>query len=266
MLRRCRKLLLNGFIAQIAVVLAFLAGFAYFAFRDYTRHDFVCYWSSAQLLATGNNPYDPGAIRRIERALGFSEKGPVFIMRNPPWILPLIAPLAYFPLHVAVLLWAALLLAFAATSCWMLTRNRPETRDLLVYFAPLLICLWNGQTTIILLFAVAFFLCFWRKRPFASGLLLSITVIKPHLLLLFWPVLALDCLRRRDWRLPAGALAGTSVLTAISFLLDPHAWTQYRLAMDQQGIGTQFLPNVSAELRFLLFPHLPWVQLIPSLL
>jgi hypothetical protein len=34
--------------------------------------------------------------------------------------------------------------------------------------------------------------------------------------------------------------------------------------MAQQGIGSQFLPNISAELRFLLFPRLPWVQLVPS--
>lgn len=263
---RIRKLLLNGFTAQMAVILAFLAVFVYFAHRDYTRHDFVCYWSSAKLLASGHNPYDPGAIRPIERSVGFGEKGPVFIMRNPPWVLPLVAPLAVFPLKAAILLWAALMLVLASVSCWLLTRNCPEKRDLLIYFAPLLICLWNGQTTTILLFTVAFFLCFWRKRPLASGMVLSLNLIKPHLLLIFWPVLLLDCLRRRDWRLPAGVLAGTLVLTALSFGLDPHAWTQYRIAMDQQGIGTQFLPNVSAELRFLLFPHLPLVQLIPSLL
>lgn len=260
---RSRKVL--GFIAQIAVVLAFLAVFVYLVLRDYTRHDFVCYWSSAQLLAHGHNPYDPGAIRQIERAVGFSESGPAFIMRNPPWVLPLIAPLAYFPLKAAILLWAGLMLALASLACWLLTRNCPDKRDLLIYFAPLLICLWNGQSTTILLFALSFFLCFRRKRPIASGLVLALTTIKPHLLLLFWPVLALDCLRRRDWRIPTGVLAGTAALAAVSFWLDPHAWAQYRLAMNQQGIGTQFLANVSAELRFLLFPRLPWVQFIPSL-
>lgn len=262
---RWRKLLWNRFVAQIVVALAFLAVFVYLALRDYSRHDFVCYWSSAHLLASGQNPYDPGAIRQIERAVGFAETGPAFIMRNPPWVLPLVAPLAYFPLKIAILLWATLMLALASVACWLLTRNAPEKRDLLIYFAPLLICLWNGQTTTILLFAIAFFLSFWRMRPIASGMVLSLTMIKPHLLLIFWPVLALDCIRRRDWRLPTGVLAGTMALTAVSFFLDPRAWSQYRVAMDAQGIGTQFLPNVSAELRFLIFPHLPWVQLIPSL-
>ncbi|HEV2279266.1 MAG TPA: glycosyltransferase family 87 protein [Acidobacteriaceae bacterium] len=265
MFNRCRKLLLNGFTAQIVVVLAFLAVFVYLALRDYPRHDFVCYWSSSQLLAAGHNPYDPSAIRQIERALGFAEQGPAFIMRNPPLMLPLVAPLACFPLKVAILLWAGLMLTLGSLACWMLTRNCPDKRDLLIYFAPLLICLWNGQSTTIVLFAVAFFFCFSRKRPVASGVLLSLTSIKPHLLLLFWPVLALDCIRRRDWKVPAGVLAGTAALAAVSFCLDPHAWAQYRLAMNQQGIGTQFLANVSAELRFLLFPRLPWVQFIPFL-
>ena len=261
---RSRKVL--GFIAQIAVVLAFVTVFVYLALRDYTRHDFVCYWSSAQLLAHGHSPYDPGAIRQIERVVGFSERGPAFIMRNPPWMLPLIAPLAYFPLKAAILLWAGLMLALASLACWLLTRNCPDKRDLLIYFAPLLICLWNGQSTTILLFALSFFLCFSRKWPLASGMVLSLTMIKPHLLLLFWPVLALDCIRRREWRVPAGVLVGTAALTAISFCLDPHAWTEYQRAMNQQGIDTQFLANISAELRFLLFPRLPWVQFVPSLI
>ena len=117
MFNRCRKLLLNGFTAQIAVMLAFLSVFVYLALRDYPRHDFVCYWSSSQLLAGGHNPYDPGAIRQIETSVGFSEGGPAFIMRNPPWMLPLVAPLAYFPLKIAILLWAGLMLASIDAGC-----------------------------------------------------------------------------------------------------------------------------------------------------
>lgn len=157
------------------------------------------------------------------------------------------------------------MLALAVLSCWMLTRSHPEKRDLLVYFAPLAIALWNGQTIMILLFAISVFLCCSRKRPLVAGLALTLTMIKPHLLFAFWPVLLVDCWRRRSGRLVLGFLLGLAILTAVRFWLDPHAWTEYRIAMEQQGIGFQFLPNISAELRFLLFPRLAWVQLVPSL-
>lgn len=265
MFGRFRIILLNGFVAQIATVLAFLSLFVYLDLRDYAHHDFVCYWAASHQLLNGSNPYDSSAIQQIERSLGFSEGGPAFIVRNPPWALPLIAPLARFSVRTAILLWATFMLALAGISCWMLTRESPGKRDLLIYFVPLIICLWNGQSTTIVLFAVSFFLCFNQKWPFASGLALSLAIVKPHLLLIFWPIFILDYLRRRQWRPLLGLLCGTLLLTGIAFWLDPHAWAQYRLAMDQQGIGSQFLPNVSAELRFLLLPHQPWFQFLPSL-
>lgn len=265
MFGRCRKLIFNAFVAQVLVILACLGVFFSLTTRDYPRHDFVCYWASARLLAAGHNPYDPAAVRQLERLAGFQERGPVFLMRNPPWVLPLVAFLGYPSLHVAALLWAAFMLVLAAFSCWMLTRNHPEKRDLLIYFAPLVFALLYGQTTTVLLFAVSLFLC-CRKRPLVAGLALSLTVIKPHLLLVFWPVLLVDCWRRRSGRLALGFLLGLAALTMLSFALDPHAWAEYRIAMAQQGISSQFLPNISAELRFQLFPRLAWVQLVPSLL
>ncbi len=187
-------------------------------------------------------------------------------MRNPPWALPFVAPLGYCGLRLAASLWFLSMLLLAALSVWLLTRDCPESRPRAALFAPLLISLLLGQLTTLVLLVTVFFLAFWQKRPFVSGVALSVAALKAHLLILVWPVLLLDCCRRRNWRIAAGLLFGLAVLTGLAFLLDPHAWSQYRDAMLADSITFQYLPNVSADIRFFLLPRHPWVQLIPSLL
>jgi hypothetical protein len=55
------------------------------------------------------------------------------------------------------------------------------------------------------------------------------------------------------------------MLTGLAFLLDPHAWAQYWRAMPHDSLTPQYLPNVSAEIRFLFARRHPRVQLVPSL-
>lgn len=229
------------------------------------RFDFIPYWTSAHLLAAGHNPYDRTAIFALEKAAGNREAAP-FIMRNPPWALPLIAPLGYFGVRTGAFLWFLWMLLLAGLSVWLLTRDRPEARPRAALFAPLLIALMLGQLTTFVLLASAFFLAFAKKRPFVSGTVLALAAVKAHLLVLVWPVLLLDCYRRRDWRVPAGLLTGLALLTCGAYLLDPHAWLQYREAMIHDSLMLQYLPNISADFRFLCLRRHPSVQLVPSVL
>jgi hypothetical protein len=259
--RSRRNSTITGIVCAIVVVVPL----AYLSVRLATQFDFLPYWISARLLAEGHNPYDRAAIFHIEKALGNREVAP-FIMRNPPWALPLVAPLGDFSVHWAALLWFLWMLLLAMLSVWFLTRDHPAARPRAALFAPLLIALLLGQLATVVLFVSAFFLAFWRRRPFVAGVVLSVAAIKAHLLVLFWPVLLLDCYRRRDWRIPAGLLIGVASLTGLAFLLDPHGWAQYRHAMLHESLTFQYLPNVSADIRFLLLRRQPWFQLVPSVL
>jgi len=255
----------NSTVVAILCAIVFVIPLAWIGIHFATRFDFIYYWISAHLLAHGHNPYDRAAIWQIEDALGNHEAVP-FIMRNPPWVLPFVAPLGYLGIRSGALLWFVCLLLLAVLSVWFLTRDHPAVRPRAAFFVPLLLSLMLGQLTAMVLFASAFFLAFWKKRPFLSGFVLSLAALKAHLLALFWPVLLLDCYRRRDWRIPSGLLLGVVLLSGLAFLFDPHAWAQYGYAMLQESIGHQYLPNISADLRFLLLPRRPWFQLVPSIL
>ncbi len=254
----------NSTTAAILCAVVIAVPLAIIGIHFATRFDFLPYWISAHLLAAGHDPYDRGVIFAIERGVGNREAAP-FIMRNPPWALPVVAPLGYLGIHWGAFVWLLSMLLFAGLSVGLLTRDCPWVRLRAAFFAPLFIALMVGQLTTLVLFAAACFLTCRHKRPFVSGVVLSLAALKAHLLVLFWPILLIDCYRRRNWRIPAGLLFGVAMLTGLAFLWDPHAWAQYRRAMLHDSLTLQYLPDVSADIRFLFARRHPWVQLVPSL-
>src|SRR5215471_2686853 len=61
------------------------------AFPEFGENDFVEYWAAYRLYREGRDMYDPAAVLEKERTAGWKEESPL-MMWNPPWILPLIAP------------------------------------------------------------------------------------------------------------------------------------------------------------------------------
>jgi hypothetical protein len=233
--------------------------------QNAANRDFICYWSSARLLRAHGNPYATQAILKIENAAGGAYREP-FIMRNPPWALFLIAPLGFFPAPVAALLWLMALIVALLASIRLL-RMTPRPPPLVVYlFAPVLGCAMAGQTSIFLLLGIALFFKFHRRWPLLAGSALTLAAMKPHLFLLFWPVLLVHCCRKRQWRILAGLGAGLAVATAGALILDPHVWTNYLAAIRAEHIEGQYLPNIPCTLRTLLPWHPLWLQAIPSVL
>jgi len=90
--------------------------------------------------------------------------------------------------------------------------------------------------------------------------------MKPHLFLLLWPVILIECARKKNWRLLAGfglALAGAATLP---LFFDPHIWAHYQAAIHAEHIEGQYLANLSFLLRFMVPGHPVWVQAVPSVL
>lgn len=225
--------------------------------------DFICYWSSGRLLAAHNDPWNAAAILRLELQAGAHQTIPL-IMRNPPWALPLVAPLGYLSAPTAALLWEMMLIAASLASVRLLQQLWPGRIPLTMYlFAPVLACAMAGQSSILLLLGVCLFLNEVNRRPGIAGLALTLLLLKPHLVLLLWLVLLLDALHRRRFQVLGGLSTGTLALSAAAYGLDPHAWTQYLTAMRAEGMAVQFFPNASSALRTLVSQNHVWPQLIP---
>ncbi len=239
--------------------------------KDAAGHrDFVEYWAAGQQLSHHANPYDEQQLLRLERSAGLPPDIPVMLVRSPPVVLPLVAPLGYLSPHVAELSWCSTLLALLLASVWMVRclHGRPPTAiDTLAYFfAPAMACLLVGQMSMLVLFGIVLFLFLHRSRPMLAGAALWFCLPKPHLLLPFAVVLLLWTLERRRYRVLVGAGLMVAATAAIAYVLDPHAWAQCaQLARDSRADLIP-LPCLANALRRAIAPGAIWLQYLPAAL
>ena len=186
--------------------------------RPHYNGDFSAYWAAGRSAWQGIDPYRGSPVMSDGRLHPHS---PFFY---PPSSIPLFAPLALLPYHVAKNVWLVLEVAmlvaalrFAGLS-W-LTAVAGATVLLTVAplaFNPLYAHLERGQADLLTLFGIALAWHAWhRDRSLVAGAALAAAglVKPPVLLLLTVPLL------ERQWRLLAGAAGGAAVLGALSLPL-----------------------------------------------
>lgn len=253
-------------VAGVALlVAACLAVRGWLLRSDAVNRDFISYWSSARLLVDHHNPYDRAAIFQLEKLHHASFTYPL-MMRNPPWALFLVLPLGWADPGTAALLWMILIIVSALGSLHLMRPAGVRTLPLtLLLFAPTVICAGAEQTSIFTLLGLVLFLRWQGRRPLAAGAALTLAMLKPHLLVLFWVVLLLEVWRRREWRIVAGAAAGLIAANAVALALVPHVWQDYFSAMSAEHLNAVYCPNISTSLRLLIAKHAVWIEALPTL-
>lgn len=233
-----------------------------------STRDFVVFWATGQQLVHHASPYDTVAMGQLERAAGLPTGYGVLYMRNPPWALPLVLPLGLVGERAGALLWALILLACLLLSAWLirLMHGDPPNRiHWIAYsFAPSLICLFMGQTTLFALLGLVLFLRLHRTRPFEAGLALWLCAIKPHLFLPFGVVLLAWVVVSRSYRVLAGAALALAASCAVAWLIVPSAWSGYSAMMHAPSIEKEFIPCLSVAMRLWLRPEAVWLQYLPA--
>lgn len=229
--------------------------------------DFVTYWASGQQLVHHADPYDSAAMMRIEQGAGLDASYNAGFMRNPPWGLPLAYPLGLFGLRAAAFLWSLVLLACLIVSVLMLWRMHGCPRNPLHWlgfsFAPALLCLMMGQTSLFSLLGYALFLRLHHSRPFLAGASLWLCALKPHLFLPFGVVLLAWILVSGSYKILAGAAAAMAASCAATSCIDPAAWSEYAQMMRTVGIEKEFIPCLSVVLRLRFSPQTMSLQFLP---
>jgi Glycosyltransferase family 87 len=230
------------------------------------RGDFVVYWATGQQLAHHANPYDREAMERIERSTGLPAVYGALYMRNPPWSLFLTLPLGFIGLRVGALFWSLTLAGCLAASVHMLWvlhgRQRNHIHWLGYSFAPAMICLFAGQTSLFALLGLVLFLRLHLTRPFLAGVSLWLCALKPHLFLPFGVVLLAWITISRSFKLLAGGAAAIALSCALAYCIDPLAWTQYFQMIRTSGIEAEHIPCLSVALRVWLNPHAMWIPYV----
>jgi hypothetical protein len=232
--------------------------------------DFVFYWATGQQLIHHSNPYDAIAMTPIERAAGLPAMYSVGFMRNPPYALPLALPLGLVSLRVGTLLWSLALLASLAGSVQMLWqlygRPRNSLHWLAYSFGPAIICLIAGQTAMLALLGLVLFLRLHQSRPFLAGASLWLCALKPHLFLVFGVVLLAWIVVERSYKILAGAAVTLAASFAVTYFIDPRAWSEYSQMMRTGGIEKETIPCLGIALRLWLSPQSLWLQFLPAML
>jgi hypothetical protein len=232
--------------------------------------DYIFYWATGQQLAHHANPYDSAAITLLERSAGLPAQYSIGLMRNPPWALPLVYWLGFLGSRAGWILWSLLMLACLVTSVnliWIIYGRPRNQRVLLGYsFAPALLCLIFGQTSLFALLGLVLFLRFHRTSPLLAGICLWLCSLKPHLFLPFGVTLLAWVLVSRSYKLVAGAAAAMAASCAVTFLIDPLAWAQYSQMVRSSEIQMEYIPCLSYLLRSWLSPHSIWLQYLPAAL
>jgi hypothetical protein len=257
-------------IVFLAVAFVLLLLSVNIAGRAPLHNDFVEYWAAARVLLAGGNPYSPEAILAAESPTGFAGKRPL-LMWNPPWTLPFLLPfgaLSYSKASAAWLLLSLGIVFACADFLWREYGGNPRRRWLgwllAASFFPLLTALGLGQIGPLILLGLTLFLRYHASRPLLAGAATLLIAVKPQLLYLFWLALLLDCVRRRNWRLLAGASAALLLASLLPLLLNPHLWRDY---LDLAGSGEVLRnpsPNFGTLLRMRWGNH-AWLQYVPML-
>jgi Glycosyltransferase family 87 len=232
--------------------------------------DFVVYWATGQQLVHHANPYDGDAMMRVERGGGLPAGYGVLFMRNPPWGLWIAYPLGLIGVRIGTLLWSLLLLSCLFGSVRMVWQMHGRPSNLLNFlglsFAPALMCLIVGQTSLFAMLGLVLFLRVHRTRPFLAGVSLWLCALKPHLFLAFGVVLLAWVVVSGSYKVLLGAATAMAASCGVTWLIDPTAWADYAHMMRSYGIEKEFIPCWSVALRLWVRPQAMFLQyLLPAL-
>jgi len=203
--------------------------------------DLQAYWSSAYLFAHGQDFSDPVQLGEIERTLTthagtdtlyswFSPIGNIVLL--PFTLLPFTRTVSYWLVINIIVLFLSTLLIWGDT-------DRRKWIPLLAAFtfSMSIYSLVFGQINFLELLGLAMFLSLSRSgKPYLAGASLVLTTIKPHLVILTLPILLLDLLRKREWKVLAGFAIALLICFAILFAFYP-LWMQSFLIVVASGMS-----------------------------
>lgn len=250
------------FVAAMCLVLGGILALT--AVHHPARMDYIEYWSSGKLIASHLDPYSPSGILALEKSAGFSAAKPL-IMLNPPWTLFLVAPLGFLGVREGLFLWLLVTILCIPVSVVLLNRYT-KNGPLALIFAPVLVCIFSGQSSPFLLLGFALFLHFERDRPWIAGASLLLMAIKPHLFLIFWAVLLMDCIYRRRFTILVWLATAVTAASTLSLCFDTKIWQHYITTLRGYHVQQGFIPTASMLLRMLIAPRAFWLLFVPSLI
>ncbi len=234
--------------------------------------DFVQYWTSGKLLLDGQNPYDPRLVETLQRAANpyFDPATGVILNWNTPLLGIFCLLAAAAPVETGFRIWFVLSCACIGAAVWLLAKAWKKD------FSPLLLAValcspalgnnfYFGQISSLLLLSLCAAI-YWRScsRPFLAGVALSVTLVKPHLLLLYYLSESRRGGFQRRWC--AGLASGAILLGLIPLFFVPDIYHYYDAAMSAQPPLYWKNPALGSLFQEASGVQAMWMRFVPVLL
>jgi hypothetical protein len=202
--------------------------------------DLQAYWSSTYLFMHGEDFSDPTRLDEIERTLTtHDDPGTLYSWFSPIGNIVLL-PFTLLPFNRAVSYWLIINILVLFGSALLLWGDLDRKWIPIVAtfsFSMMVYSLVFGQINFLEVLGLALFLFLTRTdRPFLAGASLVLTTIKPHLVILTLPILLLDLLRKKDWKVLTG-FAATLLLCMLTLFAFYPPWIQSFAGVVSSGMS-----------------------------
>jgi hypothetical protein len=204
--------------------------------------DFKQYYTTSKQILDGKNPYDYSDAERIQRQLG--SEGEAQVPYGPPTSLLPFIPLGWLDYHDAVqvqLILNCLMMIFSAFLWGMMLYPRYTYAPfaaiaVVAAWLPCISLVGMGHVTSWTLFGFTLW-CFAqnKQQPLAAGVVLALSIIKPHLafgLVIFAGVYGL---RHRQWKMLGAFVATVLCLLVLTWIIRPTIWHEYLASLPQSN-------------------------------
>ena len=203
--------------------------------------DLQAYWSSAYLFRHGEDFSDSARLGEVERSLTTHDDPETLYSWFSPIGNVVLLPLTWIPFTRAVFYWLLLNILVLFYSC-LLIWDRADSRAWIPLlaafsFSMTVYSLVFGQINFLEVLGLALFLSLSKSnKPYLAGASLVLTTIKPHLVILTLPILLLDLLRKKEWKVLMGFGIVLLLCFFILFAYYP-SWVQSSLVVVTSGMS-----------------------------
>ena len=212
----------DGTLALGAVAIL-LVGFAIWAARgpNAEKTDFALTYVGASIVhqGDGRHLYDTGLQVKLRNSM-FEHPSPLYF-EHPPFEAVALVPLTRLPFRTAYLVWSLVNVSvLLGVIVWLRTYLHWPSEDigylfLWVVFAPVLVAIYQGQSSILVLAAyAAAFVGLTRDKPLTAGVVFGVALLKFQ----FAAPFVIIFLLRRQWRFVVG-FSLTGILSGLFSLL-----------------------------------------------
>ena len=237
--------------------------------------DFVRFWAGAKLTLSGENPFDPSNVNRLQAEAGMTSSGEgiTSIILNPPWALSFFLPFGLLSYPISRLIWllvSIILIVICSNMLWRYYEGLPNQKWIAwvvaIIFAPTISVLEKGQIAPLILLSIVGFIYFveYRHNDLAAGAFLAFATTKPQIVYLLGLAVLIWVIQQRRWLILVGAGATTVLLTLLPMIFNPSIIEQYLSAMQTYQTAEWATPTFGSYLRFFLFgTNAVWPQFLP---